>query len=188
MHRAKETNVPFDSELIEALMRPEAFGHPVTQVDLEETHISWLILTKDFVYKIKKPVVFDFLDFGDLDKRRFYCDEEIRLNKPWAPGIYIDVVPITLDEAGPRFDGRGRAIEYAVRMNRFDSDMRLDRQLEQCRLSVADMRELATTIAARHFGAPVVGQDQRDRVIALTAEFMWDNIAAIRGFHWRYDA
>lgn len=163
-------------------MQPDAFGHPVTLVELEETHISWLILTDDFVYKIKKPVVFDFLDFGTLDKRKFYCDEEIRLNKPWAPGLYIDVVPITLDGDQPRFSGSGEAIEYAVRMHRFDEDMRLDRQLEQGKLSAQDMRELAAKIAVRHTEAPIVEHDRRNKVFELTKEFMWDNFEALDGF------
>jgi len=181
MHRAKKTALHCDTSVVDALMRPEAFDHEVTEIVLEETHISWLILTNDFVYKIKKPVVLEFLDFGDLEKRKFYCDEEIRLNKPWAPGLYIDVVPITLDGDQVRINGNGQPIEYAVRMHRFAEEMRLDKQLEQGRLSVEDMRELATTIAARHAGTAVVAKEMRDRTIALTAEFMWDNLAALEG-------
>jgi aminoglycoside phosphotransferase family enzyme/predicted kinase len=182
MHRSKHAGLSFDTKLIEALMRPQAFSHPVIRIELEETHISWLILTENFVYKIKKPVVFDFLDFSDLEKRKFYCEEEIRLNKPWAPDLYLDVVPVTLQGGEPHFGGNGQAIEYAVRMLRFDEVMQLDRQLETGRLTVTDMRELATTIAARHAGASVVAQEQRTRVIALTSEFMWDNFEALAGY------
>ena len=182
MHRAGQAELPLDDKFVDALLRPQAFAHPVTRIDLEETHISWVILTDNFVYKIKKPVVLDFLDFGDLEKRKFYCHEEIRLNKPWAPGLYLDVVPITLDEGQPRFSGSGEVIDYAVRMSRFDTLMRLDKQLEQDLLTVDDLRELATTIATRHSGASVVPPEQRDRYIALAREFMWDNFAALEGF------
>ena len=182
MHRAGKTNLSPDDSFVEALLRPEAFNHPAVHIELEETHISWIILTEQYVYKIKKPLVLDFLDFGDIEKRRFYCHEEIRLNKPWAPSLYLDVVPITLDDGQPRFSGSGEVIDYAVRMHRFDEAKRLDKQLEQDLLFVADMRELATTIAARHSGALVVACEQRDRYIALAREFMLDNLAALDGF------
>ena len=89
--------------LVDSLMSPDAFLHPVSSVELIETHISWVILTDDYVYKIKKPILLDFLDFRDLGRRKYYCEEEIRLNQPWAPDIYVDVVPICLDDGQPRF-------------------------------------------------------------------------------------
>lgn len=162
-------------------MCPAAFGHQPVDIRLRETHISWLILAGDFVYKIKKPIALDFLDFGSLEKRHYYCDEEIRLNQPWAPDIYLDVVPVTLKGDQPRFGGCGEPIEYAVRMRRFDEDMQLDRQLAQGKLNAADMQELANMIANRHLGTPRVDDSQRDRVLRMTAEFMRDNIEALDG-------
>jgi len=163
-------------------MSPAAFGHPVSSVELIETHISWLILTDDYVYKIKKPITLDFLDFGDLERRRFYCEEEIRLNQPWAPDIYLDVVPIGLENGQPRFCAAGTAIEYAVRMRRFGDEMRLDIQLDRGQLSVADMKELGRNIAARHSAARRVEKSQRERAIALAEEFIWDNFVALQDF------
>jgi aminoglycoside phosphotransferase family enzyme/predicted kinase len=182
MHRAGKPGISLDTTLIDSLMRPQAFNHPVTRVDLLETHISWLILTDTIVYKIKKPITLDFLDFGDPEKRKFFCHEEIRLNKPWAPTLYLDVVTITLDDGQPRFSGDGEVIDYAVRMRRFRAEMRLDKQLEAGLLTIGDMRELATAIATRHSGAMAVPTGQRKRVIALTAEFMRDNFVALEGF------
>ncbi len=170
------------SNLVDSLMSPAAFRHPVSSVDLIETHISWVVLTDDYVYKIKKPIVLDFLDFGDLERRKFYCEEEIRLNKPWAPDIYLDVVPISLDNGQPRFDGDGSPIEYAVRMRRFDQEMRLDAQLESGNLSVADMKELGRNIAARHIAAEIIDESQRDKVIETTKSLIWDNFTALDGF------
>ena len=123
----------------------------------------------------KRPITLDFLDFGDLEKRRFFCSEEIRLNKPRAPGIYIDVVPITLDDGLPHFSGNGKAVEYAVRMNRFDQRLRLDIQLVHGDLSVSDMRELAASIARRHTEAPVVAASERERIVTQTKTFIWEN-------------
>ncbi|MGI9260996.1 MAG: AAA family ATPase, partial [Woeseiaceae bacterium] len=170
-----------DRRLIDGLLSRAAFDHPVERVELKETHISWLILAGDFVYKIKKPIALDFLDFGDLEKRSFYCHEEIRLNQPWAPDIYLDVVPVTLQGDQPRFGGSGDPVEYAVRMRRFDEDMRLDRQLELGKLTVEDMRELANMIAKRHQEAAHVDAGQRSRVIRMTSTFIEDNFTALAG-------
>jgi len=170
------------STLVDSLMSPDAFLHPVSSVELIETHISWVILTNDYVYKIKKPILLDFLDFRDLGRRKYYCEEEIRLNQPWAPDIYVDVVPICLDDGQPRFAAPGEPIEYAVRMRRFDQEMRLDAQLERGELSVADMKELGRNIAARHTAAPVVDEGQRETNVAKAIELIWDNFAALEGF------
>ena len=118
------------SALIQALLDPRCYPHPVASVRLIETHISWLLLTGRYAYKIKKPLTLDFLDFGSLDRRLHYCCEELRLNKRFAPKIYLDVVPITGDERGPRVEGAGEAFEYAVKMREFEQDSLLDRLLE----------------------------------------------------------
>ena len=108
-----------------------------------------MLLAGEFAYKLKKPIVLDFLDFGTLERRRFYCEEEIRLNRRWAPEIYIDVVPVTISDGQARFGGDGEIVDYAVRMHRFDQALRLDRQLDEGRLVEDDMKALATTIADR---------------------------------------
>lgn len=182
MHRGSSLASPLDTSLIDSLMSPAAFSHRVATTELIETHISWVILTDEYVYKIKKPIVLDFLDFGDLERRKFFCEEEVRLNQPWAPEIYLDVVPITAEDGQPHFGGEGVPIEYAVRMRRFDDGLRLDKQLELGLLSVTDMKELGRNIAARHIAAPVVDAKQRERIVALTKEFIWDNFVALDGF------
>lgn len=135
MHRAGTNIAPLDTALIERLSDPAAFDHPPGKIETVETHISWVILTDRFAYKIKKPLLLDFLDFASLEQRRFYCDEEIRLNRPWAPDIYVDVVAITDDGGQLRFGGHGKPVEYAVRMHRFDESLRLDRQLKAGKLT-----------------------------------------------------
>ena len=80
--------------LIRGLLDPAAFPHAVRDLQIIETHISWVILTGEFVYKIKKPVSLGFLDFSTLERRKFFCDEEVRLNHRTAPELYLDVVPI----------------------------------------------------------------------------------------------
>lgn len=109
-----------DKESLKQLLNERAYPHAVDDVVLRETHISWLLLTGQFVYKIKRPVNFGFLDFSTLEKRRYFCEEEVRLNKRFAPDIYIDVVPITVDSDKITVDGDGELIEYAVKMRQFD--------------------------------------------------------------------
>ncbi len=162
-------------------MVPEAFDHPVTSIERIDTHISWVILTDTYAYKIKKPVVLDFLDFGELEQRQHFCEEELRLNRPWASDIYLDVVPITDSGGQARFGGDGTPVEYAVRMRRFDSDMRLDRQLTLGQLTINDMRALGDTIATRHIGAPHARTRFRQRALQMTVQQMYDNFSALEG-------
>ena len=181
MHRAPLTAIEHDTELVESLRRPAAYAHPVDDVDLIETHISWLLLAGEFAYKLKKPIVLDFLDFGTLERRRFYCAEEIRLNRRWAPEIYIDVVPVTITGGQARFGGDGEIVDYAVRMHRFDQALRLDCQLDAGRLVEEDMKALAVTIADRHLKASHVPETNRTRVLELTGQFMRDNFPPLAG-------
>src|SRR5689334_2948058 len=102
--------------LVQALLHPACYPHPVDHVDHIETHISDVLLTGPYAYKLKKPLDLGFLDFSTLEKRRRSCDEEIRLNRRLAPELYLGVVPITGDPAHPRVAGAGHAIEYAVQM------------------------------------------------------------------------
>ena len=76
------------------MSRPEFYAHPTEQVELIQTHISYIFIAGNFVYKVKKPLDFGFLDFTSLDKRKHYCQEELRLNRRLAPDIYLGVVGI----------------------------------------------------------------------------------------------
>src|SRR5918995_3013087 len=92
---------PAETELdIRELMRPAAFPHAVSVIELLETHISWVVCTGSFAYKVKKPVKLDFIDASTLQRRRFLCEEELRLNRRLAPELYVDVVAIARPSAG----------------------------------------------------------------------------------------
>src|SRR5690606_34508741 len=103
-------------ELVTALHDPRCYPHPVDRVHEIETHISTILLAGEYAYKIKKPVHFGFVDYLDLERRRYFCGEELRLNRRLAPHIYLDVVAITGSARTPRIGGTGAAIEYAVQM------------------------------------------------------------------------
>lgn len=168
-----------DSDLVTGLLRPEAYPHPAGLVELIETHISWVLLAGEFAYKVKKPVKLGFLDFRELERRRFFCEEELRLNRFWAPELYLDVVPICMRDGYPRVGGNGSAVEYAVRMRRFDQALRLDHQLEAGRLTGNDMLELAAEIAAQHQAADRAGPP--GRLLRATKTLMWDNFDDLIG-------
>jgi aminoglycoside phosphotransferase family enzyme/predicted kinase len=145
--------------LIAGLLSPAAYDHPVGPIELIETHASWVILTGTFAYKIKKPVNLGFLDFSTLAKRRFYCEEEVRLNRRLAPEIYLGVAPVTGSPGLPRL-GHGAAIEYAVRMRQFPPSAQLDRLLDRQELEGRHLDAFARLIGDFHQRVSVAGSDQ----------------------------
>ncbi len=144
--------------LIEKLAAPAACAYPVTDVTVLQTHISAVFLAGNHVYKIKKPVQPGFLDFSTLEKRQFFCEEEVRLNRRLAPEVYLDVVPVTLEDGQPRFEGRGEPIEWAVKMVRLPDEATLHARLERGEGSVALAELVARRIAAFHRQAAVASQ------------------------------
>lgn len=143
--------------LVAALRDPAIYPHPVRRVGLLETHISWVLLTGSYAYKIKKPVDLGFLNFTALAARRHFCEEELRLNRRLAPAIYLEVVPITGTMQRPLIGGDGPAIEYAVKMREFAQEALLDNALARGDVEPAMIEELGRTIAGFH--AELVPQD-----------------------------
>ena len=144
------------NHLLPGLLRNAEFPHGVTNIRVIETHISWVLLTGDYAYKIKKPVDLGFADFTSLAKRQYFCEEELRLNRRLAPDLYLEVIPIGGSSNKPIF-GKRPAVEYAVKMRQFDDASRLDNQLAAGALSVSDMHSLAEKIAGFHGSAPPAG-------------------------------
>ncbi len=142
--------------LIEGLLRPDAYPHPVaTPIRLAETHISWVILTGEFAYKVKKPLLLSFLDYSTLERRQRYCEEELRLNRRHAPDLYVDVCRIGGSLEAPRMDAPGPALEYAVRMRQFDQQEELPSLLAAGAVDADAIAALGTAIAQLHADAAV---------------------------------
>lgn len=139
--------------LIESLRDPRRFGADVQAVDLIETHISWVLLTGRYAYKIKKPVTLPFVDFSTLEKRKHFCEEEIRINRRLAPEIYLSLETIGGTPSEPIL-GERPAIEYAVKMRQFAPDGTLDRMLARDAVPIESIRELAELIAKFHDAEP----------------------------------
>jgi aminoglycoside phosphotransferase family enzyme/predicted kinase len=136
-----------------ALRDAGALGHSVDDSELLETHLSVVLLAGEYAYKFKKPVDLGFADFSTLEKRRHYCEEELRLNKRLAPDLYLAVVAVCGTAQSPRIDGDGSPVEYAVKMRRFDRSQQFDRLREQGRLRPEHVDDLCDRVAAFHEGA-----------------------------------
>jgi len=140
--------------LIERLLQPRAYLHPVAKVERLETHISWILLAGDYAYKIKKSLDLGFLDYTTLPRRHHFCTEEVRLNGRTAPDLYLGVSRICGPADAPVIDGDGETLEYAVRMRRFDQGQELDRRLAAGEVTTAELEELARFVARFHDAAP----------------------------------
>ena len=167
------------TKLIDALRNPAVYPHPVDEVELIETHISWVLLAGEFVYKLKKPLDLGFLDFSTLDKRRFYCREEIRLNGRTAPEIYLDVIGIGGTPESPELAVEVDPIEYAVRMRRFDVGAGFDHLLADDRLKQNHVVDLARQLAHLHQVAEAASPDGRFGNFASVADPMRENFEVL---------
>lgn len=175
-------------QLVQALQAPACYPHPTGAIRLIETHISWVLLTGDFVYKIKKPVNFGFLDFSTLDKRKFYCEEELRLNSRFSSDLYLAVVAVRgslhephVDAAGntPRTDGE--VLDYAVKMRQFDQHALLKSLADSGELGLGYMQPLARKLAEfhRHGAAPLEAGDLESGTPESIADSALENFRQI---------
>lgn len=139
--------------LIDALSKPSAYPFPVDKVEVRQTHISVVFLVGDFVYKLKKPVKLPFLDFSTLERRRFFCNEELRLNRRLAPDVYVDVVPVSRHSGGLTFEGTGAPVEWALKMRRLPDSASLERRVERDDIDAAALDVLARRLAGFHAAA-----------------------------------
>jgi len=152
-------DLPTQRALIARLRDPSLYPAPVASVSLQETHISWVLLTGQCAYKIKKAVNLGFLDFTTLPARRHFCEQELRLNRRLAPAIYLDVVAITGTVGKPVIGGGGPILEYAVRMREFPQDDLASRVLARGALTAAHIDALAADVAAFHGRVEVARPD-----------------------------
>lgn len=146
--------------LIQALHQPACYDHPVRDIRLVETHISWVLLTGTYAYKIKKPVNLGFLDFSTLEKRQYFCEEELRLNRRLAESLYLGVISIRGSPSSPVLDGAGQIIEYAVKMIQFSEEARLDRMLTRGELLPMHIDLLAQELGEFHGRIAIAGHDK----------------------------
>jgi aminoglycoside phosphotransferase family enzyme/predicted kinase len=174
-----------DRGLIDFLSSPESYREHPTTVVCHETHISLVFVGDAMVYKIKRPVDFGFLDFTTLDRRRFFCHEEVRLNRRLAPGIYLGVVPIYRTKTGYSFARRRGAecVEYAVRMRRFPEDRLLSLLVSRGKLLEGALGEVGRIVALFHGSARIHRHDPFGSIeaVRINTEENFEQIARYRG-------
>jgi uncharacterized protein len=136
-------------ETVEALMKPETYEENPGKIKMAQTHISYVFLTKNFVYKMKKAVNFGFLDFETLEKRRFFCEKELQLNKRLCGDMYLEVVPINKSET-IKINGKGETVEYALKMKRMPQEKIMTKLLEENKVDNKLIDKIAKIIAEFH--------------------------------------
>lgn len=140
--------------LIQQMLRSDFYSHPVVEpIELIQTHISYVLLTGDFAYKLKKPVDFGFLNYSTLELRSHFCQEEIRLNQRGAAELYLEVVSITQNGDKYQIGGDGEVVEYAVKMRQFDEETLFTNLLAAGKLTPELILELGRTVARYHASA-----------------------------------
>jgi len=149
---------------ISSMLNPDVYDHPVSEIELIETHISWVVLTGNFAYKIKKPVDFGFLDFSTLDKRKEFCEQELQLNRRLAADIYLEVVSISGTTDKPEISvglDESEAFEVAVKMKQFPQSAQFDNLLEAGGLGVEHIDALALMVADFHQRTKIASKSMR---------------------------
>ncbi|GMR04334.1 MAG: bifunctional aminoglycoside phosphotransferase/ATP-binding protein [Thermodesulfobacteriota bacterium] len=173
---------------IEALLSPRAYPEGPRSVELRQTHISYLFFTPEFVYKVKKPVDFGFLDFTTLEKRKKYCAEEVRLNRRLAADVYMGVVSVTEKDGLVSIDGEGGEVDCAVKMKRLKTDTMLDEMIKSGRVTEDIIRRVAERIFLFHkdaatdtristFGSPDVIRKNTGENFSQTENFKGELIS-----------
>ena len=157
---------------IEALLSAKAYSHPVEHIELRQTHISYVLIADDVVYKLKKPFDFGFLDYTTIEKRKHFCEEEVRLNRRLCEGTYLGVEPVVSIGRDIRIGGQGEVLDYAVKMRRLREEGMMSQLLERNAITPAMLRALAERIATFHRASE--RSEEIDRYGGLeTAAFNW---------------
>ena len=162
-------------KLIHDLSRGRAFPEHVRQVDVRQTHISAVFIGPDTVYKVKKSIRLPFLDFSTLERRRYFCDEEVRINRAWAPDVYLGVVPVTDSADGWLFEGNGSTVDWAVKMRRLSESNTLRSRLTDGTLDATLLDRVARRVAVVHRSAPVAQGKQAENAIECFRRQFEDN-------------
>ncbi len=136
-------------QVVQALLQPNAYPEETGKIELVQTHISFVFLTKNHVYKVKKAVNFGFLDFSTLDKRRFFCEKELELNRRLCPEIYLEVVPLNKSD-GIKVNGSGETVEYALKMKRLPQERIMTMLLKEGKVDKKTIDAIAKIVARFH--------------------------------------
>ncbi len=146
-----------NSRLIQIILESGTFQHSFTDRKLVETHISYVILGRSFAYKFKKEIIYSFLDFSTLQKRKYYCERELMLNNRLTKGMYLKVVPVRQQKSEISIDGtEGKVIDYAIKMKRMQDAKQMHLMLEKNHVTLQHIKALAVLIRNFHDRTEVI--------------------------------
>jgi len=169
-------------DFISWLLNPAHYDHPVDRVELVQTHISYVLLAGDFVYKFKKPVNFGFLDFTTLDRRRHFCQQELLLNRRLCPDIYLDVFAVCRQQSGFAFNGTGEAVEYGVRMKMLPQERMMGRVIARGELNESHINDIVTALVPFYDKAAGGGEIAGFGTARAVSVNVLENFEQTRGF------
>ncbi|MEK7281920.1 MAG: AAA family ATPase, partial [Chloroflexota bacterium] len=164
-----------------ALLRPQTYPHPTQKIELRQTQMSFVLLTGDYAYKIKKAVDLGYLDYTTLEKRRFFCRQEVKLNRRLCRGVYLGVVPIRSYRNRVTLGKKGKILEYAVKMRQLDDGENLDQLLAQDQVTPAMMSRLARKMARFHARAATSPDISRFGDLATIQQNWEENFSQTKG-------
>ena len=176
-----------NSKLIDDLMKSSAYPDNPKNIKLAQTHISTVFIGDEFVYKVKKPVNFGFLDFSTLEKRKYFCNQEVKLNSRFSDDVYLGVYPVTYDGIKYTINGEGEIVDYAVKMRRLSDKDLLKTRFKKGNVTSNDIERIGKAIAAFHkkseqsdeidkFGSLVIIKFNTDENFQQTEEFIGNSI------------
>ncbi len=140
-------------EIVKVLLDPQIYPHRPERVELVQTQMSFVFLTGDYVYKLKKPVDLGYLDYTTLEKRNYFCHQEVILNRRLCPEVYLGVAQIAEEEGRIVAEGKGEAMEYAVKMRRLPQERTMDNLLRRNQVSEEMVARVARKVAEFHHKA-----------------------------------
>jgi len=182
--------------VVRALLESQAYPHKPRKIELVQTQMSFIFLTGKYVYKIKKPVNLGYLDYTTLEKRHFFCHQELELNRRLCPDAYLAVVPIVEEKGGLHIEGQGEAIEYAVKMKQLPQDHMMDVLLPRGQVTLEMVTRVAEKLMVFHqkaetnqkiaaFGRLDVIRHNCDENFAQTEKYIGTSIIAEEYQHIR---
>jgi aminoglycoside phosphotransferase family enzyme len=178
--------------MIDDLRNPAALPDSARSVGVVQTHISIVFLADEFVYKVKKAVNFGFLDFSTLEKRRYYCHQEVELNRRLSKGLYLGVLPVVYDgKTHSLREGEGRIVDYAVRMRRIPEERLMKSVFQRGELTEKDLRRVAEVLADFHLTAlrtPEIDRFGRPERFKVNTDENFDQVERYVGKTIRADA
>jgi hypothetical protein len=173
---------PDQDRIVQALLRPETYPHRPTHITHLQTHISHVFLTGGLVYKVKKPIRYDFLDFSTLAQRGYFCRQEVKLNRRLTHDLYLGVARITEQEERLAVNGRGRVVEYAVVMREMPQERMMNRLLAAGQVGAKEIKDLVRILAPFYQNAQTGGPVDQDGRVAVIRKNTEENFTETRPF------